>query len=373
MRLHLLGLPHTITRSDYSHCAFTGKVLRFAPMMRSRGYEVVHYGVEGAESGANEQVDVITAADLDGFLGKHNPSAPGFVGDAASTDSPLYRLFNARLAVHLAAHVEPGDALCFPFGHAHEAAVRDAPANVRAAYWLETGIGYEQTFCRFKVYESEVWRAWHQGREFTQTGRCEGDDYAWVVPNYFDVSEWDLGAGEGGGCLLYFGRICDIKGLRVVVEIAKARPDLRVVLCGQGDPAPYLAASPNIAYLPPVHGRARSALLGNVLAVLCPSRYVEPFGGVAVEAMLCGTPVLTSDFGAFVETVEHGVSGWRCRTLSDWLAAVDRVRGSAWGMPERRDVRAHAERYGMDRVGAEYDRVFRQLAELGGRGWYAGA
>jgi len=60
--LHLLGLPHTVTRPEYSHCAFTGKIQRFSPMMRSVGYEVIHYGNAGAVSGANEQVDVLPAS-----------------------------------------------------------------------------------------------------------------------------------------------------------------------------------------------------------------------------------------------------------------------------------------------------------------------
>lgn len=60
IRLHMLALPHTITRPEFSHCAFTGKVLRFAPMMRSRGYEVYHYGVATSESGADVQIDVLS-------------------------------------------------------------------------------------------------------------------------------------------------------------------------------------------------------------------------------------------------------------------------------------------------------------------------
>ena len=52
MRLHLPAIPHTITSAAYSHCAFTGKVLRFPRMMMSVGYEVYHYGVEGSETDA---------------------------------------------------------------------------------------------------------------------------------------------------------------------------------------------------------------------------------------------------------------------------------------------------------------------------------
>ena len=40
IRLHILGLPHTVTIDEFSHCAFTGKILRFPPMMKSVGYEV---------------------------------------------------------------------------------------------------------------------------------------------------------------------------------------------------------------------------------------------------------------------------------------------------------------------------------------------
>ena len=60
MRLHLLGIPHTQTTYEFSHCAFTGKVKRFAPMMQSVGYDVIHYGVEGAHSGATYDVNLMS-------------------------------------------------------------------------------------------------------------------------------------------------------------------------------------------------------------------------------------------------------------------------------------------------------------------------
>src|SRR5207302_827008 len=74
-------------------------------------------------------------------------------------------------------------------------------------------------------------------------------------------------------------------------------------------------------------------------------------------------------FGAYTETIEQGVSGFRCRTLGDWLAAVEQVE--TWGPAERRAVRSSAERYDMYRLAADYDAVFQQLADLRGEGWYS--
>jgi len=63
IRLHLLAVPFTITRDEYSHCAYTGKVKRFSPMMRSRGFEVYHYGIETSESGATKDINLMTKAE----------------------------------------------------------------------------------------------------------------------------------------------------------------------------------------------------------------------------------------------------------------------------------------------------------------------
>jgi glycosyltransferase involved in cell wall biosynthesis len=358
MRLHLVSLPHTITHSRFSSCAFTGKVLRFSPMLQSVGYEVVHYGVQGAASGAKQQVDVLTYGEWCDLGGREPGTTPH--GSLAVTDSPLYRSFNERLVPLLRERLQPQDVICLPYGHAHSQAMLGFPDAMK----LETGIGYPAACEKYRVYESYAWMHYHLGKE-----RRDGCDYWWVIPNYYDPDEWPLGSGDGG-YLVYLGRLNRDKGLDIIWEVAKARPDLPVILCGQGDPSPWLTL-PNMRYLPPIHGAGREKLLGDALCTLMPTRYVEPFGGVTVESLLCGTPVLASSYGSFTETIDHGVNGFRCRTLADWLEAVDSVV-LAGAFSDRQSIRRDAvRRYSMWALAREYDRVFHQLADLWGEGWYA--
>ena len=359
MRIHLLGLPHTQTTPQFSHCAFTGKVLRFAPMLRPHGVEVIHYGIEGAQSGADEQVDVIGVDDWHALLGHTHSDPARFVGSDATVDSPLYTVFNLRLNRLLAERVHPDDIIALPFGRAHQAALG---LNTPGLH-VETGIGYPESFLRFRIFESHAWYHWTAGRQ----GMPGQRDWH-VIPNYFDPEEWGPGRLRAMNRLVYFGRITPEKGLNTVWEIAKARPELEVVLCGQGDPSPYLTL-PNVTYQPPKHGRERHALLSSARAVLMPTEYIEPFGGVAIEAMLSGTPVLTSDHSAFTETNINGVTGFRCRCLGDWLDAIDRLDECL--DPER--LALHAERlYGMHSLGAEYVRVLSAMQEAASpRGWYS--
>lgn len=352
-RLHLLGLPHTVTAQRYSHCAYTGKVFRFPKMMGLLDYEVIHYGIEGAELGC-EIVDILTTEEFESFVGDR--SSEEFVGDLAHTDSPLYTQFNSRLRRELACRWKAGDIVCLPFGHAHAAALTDIPDWAQ----VETGIGYPTLgTARFRIFESNAWYHWHLGR-----ANRTGSDYEWVIPNYFDVSEWQY-RDDPKGFVLYFGRIADIKGSEIIKEIALALPHTAFVLCGQGgDPEWDL---PNVKYLPPISGLERSDLLGSASVVIMPTRYIEPFGGVAVEAQLCGTPVLGASYGAFTETIEHGMTGYRCRTLGDWIEGIN----LAFQLDRAYIVQRAISMYGLERLAPEYDKVFMQIGDLWKGGWYS--
>lgn len=332
-------------------------------MMRAQGFDVIHYGVGDENPGATRHIQLFTRAEQEELLGHAHDDLTAFIGNDANVGNKMYVRFNEVLRDVLHENVAAEDVVCLPFGHAHQAGTTN--------HWgtnLESGVGYPICFSPFRVYESNAWASFHAGKEGSQ-----GSDYQWVIPNYFDAKQWTLGTAPRK-YLAFFGRICQIKGLDIVKEIAVQRPDLDVFICGQGDPTPWLDPKvPNVKYLPPKTGTDRSAFLGGAIALLAPSRYIEPFCGVTVEANLCGTPALTSNHGAFPETIQNDENGWRCNTLGDWLAGIRWAEGLIPVQQKR--IRQNAvARYSLEAVGPQYTRVFEQIADLrdnGALGWYS--
>lgn len=350
--LHLLGIFHTQHNQAYSHCAFTGKALRFAKMMRAYGYNVIEYANAGSESEADEKVVMLTHDEFEKMLGKRSKTA--FHGDHASTGSPHHAKFESRLLPEIKKRLKPHDIVCHPFGHAHGSLCVEFPKHIHC----ETGIGYPTTMPgTMKIFESYAWRHYHLGRD-----NRGGTNYEWVIPNYFDIDEWEP-RYEPGQYIAFMGRITESKGLATIVEIAK-HVNHKIILCGQGDPKPW--SHPNIEYWGPLEGQQRSLFIRHAICSLMPTLFIEPFGGSGVEGMLCGTPLIASDYGAFTETVIPDVTGYRCKTLWDWLDAIENV-----GKLDRKEIaRIARSRYSLEACGKMYDKAFTQMHQLHAAGWY---
>lgn len=350
--LHLVGIFHTVHNSDYSHCAFTGKALRFAKMMKPFGYTVLEYSNEGSQSEADEHIVILDKLEFDLLFGGRGDK--DFHGDDATIGSAGHSKFESRLVSEMRKRVKPRDIICHPFGHAHSVLLKEFPECIH----VETGIGYPTLMEGSKrIFESYAWMHYHQGKEDRN-----GTNYEWVVPNYFDLDEWEY-CDEPEDYFAFMGRICSIKGLDTILEIARHR-DIKIKIAGQGDPTPW--SHPNIEYVGPLKGKERSDFIRKARASFMPTVFTEPFGGSGVEGMLCGTPLIAVDYGAFTETVIHGTTGYRCHTLQDWLDAVDNI-----DLIDRWTTSQVARnRYSLEACGERYDKVFQDLSNLYKKGWY---
>ena len=99
------------------------------------------------------------------------------------------------------------------------------------------------------------------------------------------------------------------------------------------------------------------ALLGHASAMVFPIRWPEPFGLVMIEAMACGTPVVTTNWGAAPELVEDGVTGFR-RDAEDDLVEMIGAVGSLDPAACRNRV---VERFSGEAMVRGYEAVFRQV------------
>jgi len=379
IRLHIPAIPHTLTRDEFSHCAFTGKVLRFPPMMISRGFEVYHYGVETSTPNATKDIQLLTKDEWEELrissyqklhpelsveeIKKRLSDEKNFVGDLGNYSTPLYQEFNSRFKKMLSLHYRSTatDLVCFPFGYAHEEALQGL--NVIT---VESGIGYPDSYKSFRIFES--YAKLHMAIQKEQK-QCQ--HYWFVIPNYYNILEWPLNLTPNKQKIGFFGRICHIKGCNIIYEVAKKFPHIEFVLCGQGDPEPFLKEASNLVYKSPIHGKERGEYLRELTALIAPSMYAEPFCGVNVEAQLCGTPVITNDFGAFVETIEPFKTGMLCHTLADFCKAVQMALD---GKFDRQYIHERAvKKYDMYNVARQYEYAFKNILDIynGQGGWYS--
>lgn len=367
MQVHVLGIPHVPVTPQESRCAFTAKAVRLCQMLRATGHKVILYGVEGSDATlADEFVAVVPRAIWQGEYGHMDTAKRQF---AFNESGPVYAEFNRRAPYEILRRVSYQDAeavLCC-FGKGHEEATKRLPWNVAV---VEPGVGYTTTFSPYRVFESYAWMHYMYGRQ--QQGSGAGMAYDAVIPQAFDLSFFTFN-GKPQGYWLFMGRVNDDKGWRIAADAcARMREPLLVVgQIGQGAYGDKALADlydmKHVVFLPSVGPKERDTLMGGAKGLFALTQYIEPFGGVAVEAQLCGTPVLASDWGAFTETVLHGETGWRCRTMDDILWGMAHI-----GQVRRATCREWAEaNYSTERIAQKYDEYFWRLASvIKGKGFY---
>jgi len=349
MRFHLLALPHTQTTKDYVHCAYTMKVVKIARMLQDLGHRVYLYAGDENEAPCYELITCITRQEQRDLIGMEKPTDN--LKAKFDVNEPYWQLFNQRIIAGIQKNKEPQDFILTFAGLCHKP-VADAFPNMMT---VEAGIGYSGVFSNYRVFESYAWM--HTMYGATQGLDPDGKYYDAVIPNYYDPAEFPFSAKKDD-YFFFIGRLIDRKGYRVAVDACR-RLGKRLIIAGQGEPPDYGE------YVGVVGVEERGKLMSRAQAVFALTSYVGPFEGVSVEANLCGTPIITTDWGSFAENNIHGLTGYRTRTFGEVLWAVEHVHEL-----KPKLIRDYAvANFSMARVKLQYQAYFEQLMGLWGEGW----
>lgn len=355
MRFHILGLPHTVTSSEYVACAYTQKAFKFGKMMTARGHEVIHYGHEDSDLECTEHVTVTTNADLEKAYGSYDWRKNFFkfnCGDHA------YQTFYKNAIEEVGKRKQKNDFI-LPFWGGGVRPVCDAHPDLIT---VEPGIGYAGGhWAKWKVFESYAIMHAYQGLECV--GTCKQSWYDVVIPNYFDLSEFEYAPEKKEDYFLFLGRVYSGKGIDIAVQVTE-KIGAKLVVAGQN---PENRTFPeHVEFVGYADVEKRKRLMSRAKASFVASTYLEPFGGVQVENLISGTPTITTDWGAFVENNPHGVTGFRCRTFADFIDAANRIDEIDPAV-----CRKYGEQFSLEKIAPRYEKFFQDVLNVyTGEGWY---
>jgi glycosyltransferase involved in cell wall biosynthesis len=171
---------------------------------------------------------------------------------------------------------------------------------------------------------------------------------------------------QPGGYLAFLGRMSPEKSPETAIDLALTL-GMPLRMAAKIDPvdrayfhevvAPRLS-HPLIEFVGEITDAEKQEFLGRAAAVLCPYA-PEPFGLVVIEALACGTPVVTYRHGSFPELIEDGVTGFLCGDRAEMLRAVERLPA----LDRRRCRDVFERRFTAGRMARDYTAAYHALLD----------
>ncbi|MBW8173091.1 glycosyltransferase [Ornithinimicrobium sp. Arc0846-15] len=220
--------------------------------------------------------------------------------------------------------------------------------------WMELGIALCKPRASFVAVSASLAAQWTSLSQL-----------AVVIPS--GVSGATFATGNGGPDAVWVGRMVPEKGADLAVAAARhANRPLRLI--GPiGDPAWFTARlqpllGGNVHYEGHLSQNQTANVVGSAGLLLMTPRWDEPFGLVAVESALTGTPVLALRRGGLAEVLDEHMGVLVSPGVTDEatsLALAAQVDSTA-AMP-RAEVRASAmQRFSVAAMVAAYEDIYRK-------------
>ena len=360
--MHVLGLVHLPTSEEYMSCAFTQKNYKLCKMLMELGHEVYLYGAEGSTAPCTEFIQTHTLKDIRDAWGDgdnrfdvgYDWHSGEFRHDINEERKPVTMKFYDNAIKEINKRKKPDDFLIITQG-TYQKPVDD---GVKLYLTVETGIGYRGSYAKWRAFESAYIQNFTYGSEHPRQS-INGAFYDRVIGNYFDKKDFVF-SEKPKDYFLYIGRMIQRKGVGIAIKASES-VGKKLILVGQKSDEIDLSNLPeHCDYRGFADKDLRNELMGGAIATFTPTTYLEPFAGTHVESMLCGTPVITTNFGVFGgDTFVDGVHGFKCNTLDDFIWAAKNVHKL-----DRKEVRKNGERFLMDNIKWEYQRWFEDLYHI---------
>lgn len=204
-------------------------------------------------------------------------------------------------------------------------------------------------------------------------------DFVEVIPNGVDLLQFNPSNKSGHRnsilqelqlprevfLLLFVGNEFKRKGLEFIIEALHHIDDesLHLLVLGHADKSAFQKRTFQLGLSQNVHFLGRRSDAANFFSgsdlFIIPADY-EPFGLVGIEAMSCGTPILATKLGGFLDYLRDGINGYFISRDSNDIA--DKIR-----MIKARDLkqidemsinaRKTAEQYSWEGVGLHYSQI----------------
>jgi glycosyltransferase involved in cell wall biosynthesis len=191
-------------------------------------------------------------------------------------------------------------------------------------------------------------------------------NWAGTVHHGLDLEQsYELGDGAGG-YLVFLGRISPEKDPVAAIRIAvkagiplkiAARIDPRDESYFENEVKPLLN-HPRVEWVGQKSDAGKNELLGGAMALLLPVAWDEPFGLTFIEALACGTPVLSRPRGSLPELIRNGKDGYLSNDDDELVEDCHRVAE----LDRRACRRGALERFSTERMVLGYEKVVERVA-----------